>query len=385
MSEVAEAVVEKKPEEVKSGLNVSSFEGREVAPKDNGATVIKLDKPIDGDIPAAVVAKPEGEETFDADEYLSKETGWKSWDEAKAAKAKLEEYEKSTPKEQGKYTPEEREKLFEDAYPILETRKKLERIEKLDATKPKDAAEIIKTDLLYKNKDLTQDDVDFMFDEKYTVPDKPKQSDEQDDDDYAKSVAKWEKQVALVEKRMAIDAKLAKPELSKLKSELVLPDIHKVEQGAQQPTQESLDAAKAARENFLRAIETDYSKLDDFSVKVKDESVEFTTAFKVPDEDKSALKKIAQEFIMEDYFGKRWVDKDGNVNVKQFMADLYLLENGGKVLQGVANNAASERRKEIIKQNSNIKLNGITSSQTNMQRPPEMERKHKEEAAIWSA
>ena len=197
-------------------------------------------------------------------------------------------------------------------------------------------------------------------------------------------VAKWESQVERINRRLSVDAKLAKPELSKFKSELVLPDIPKVELQPNQPTQESLAAQKEMRDNFLRAVDQGYSKFDGFSTTVKDESVEYPVTFKIADEDKVAIKKIAQEMNVDEYFGKRWFDENGNTKVEQMMSDLFLLEKRDKAFQGVANFAASERRKEIIKQNSNIKLNGVTT-QTNIQRPPELEKKHREEAAIWSA
>lgn len=378
-----EQIVIASPEENKSLLNVK---GNPFS--DEGVAAPKLEKTETPVIPIeekpVPAAKSEETDTVDADEFLAKETGWKSWDEAKAAKVKLDEYEKAPKIEQAKYSPEDREKLFEDAYPILEAKKRLERVEKLDATKPKDAAEIIKLDLQYKNKEFTQDDIEFLFEDRYSKPEKPEQKEDQTDEDYVKAVAKWEKQVSNVDRKMVIDAKLAKPELSKFKSELVLPDIPKDLPQPEQPSQESLEASKAIRDNFLRAVDTDFSKFDGFTTKVKDESVEFPVMFKVEDADKAEIKKLAQEMNVDEYFGNRWFDEKGNTKVEQMMSDLYLLEKRDKAFQGVANHAASERRKEIIKQNSNIKLNGVTS-QTNVQRPPEMEKKHKEEAAIWSA
>jgi hypothetical protein len=273
----------------------------------------------------------------------------------------------------------------DDIYNIIHSRKQLEKAERLDATKPKEAAEIIKLDLLYKNKDLSQDDVDFIFSDKYTIPEKPEQSIEQSDDDYAKQVQKWERQVEVINKRITVDAKLAKPELSKFKSELVLPDIPRSNPQPDQPSQESLDAVKAIRENFLKSVNEGYQKFDGFSTRVKDESVEFPITFKVPDEDKAELKKLATELNIDEYFGKRWFDEKGNTKVEQMMSDLYFLEKRDKAIQGVANNAAAERRKEIFKQNSNIKLNGAASGQTNIKPPKENDRKYKEEASIWSA
>ena len=184
-------VINAKPEENNELINISSNPF-----SDGVAAPIKkeeIKQPENIDAAVVEVKKPEESETVDADEFLAKETGWKSWDEAKAAKAELDEYKKLPKSEQAKFSPEEREKIFEDAYPILQSKKQLERAEKLDASKPKDAAEIIKLDLALKNKDLTQDDVDFIFSEKYEVPDKPKKTDDIDDDEYASKSSKMGK------------------------------------------------------------------------------------------------------------------------------------------------------------------------------------------------
>lgn len=370
--------VEVKPEENKIPLSVSSFEGNAAPPKE---AVITPEKLVDGTVEVKTdpVLPKTDPVIANAEDIWTKETGWKSVDEAKAAKAELESL-KTKKSESFKWEGQE-----DGIYNMLHSRKQLDRVEKLDATKPKDAAEIIKTAMLLKDKDqdLTQDDVDFIFNDKYEIPEKPKKGEDQDEDEYATKVAKWEKQVEFINKKMTIDAKLAKPELSKLKSELVLPDISKADSQAAAPTQESLDAIKQIRDNFLRTVDTDFAKFNGFTTTVKDESVEFPVTFKVDDSDKAEIKKLAQEMNVDEYFGKRWFDEKGNAKVEQMMSDLYLLEKKEKAFQGVANQSAAERRKEIIKQNSNIKLNGVTS-QTTIQKPADMSRKYQEEKAIMT-
>ena len=377
-----EQIVNAKPSERDERINIASDPFSDGVPAPALKEEIKQPENID----TQVVEKkePEETETVDADEFLAKETGWKTWDEAKAAKAELDEFRKLPKGEQNKFSTEEREKLFEDAYPILQSKKQLERVEKLDASKPKDAAEIIKLDLQLKNKDLSQDDVDFIFSEKYEVPDKPKKTDDIDDDEYATKVAKWESQVERINRRLSVDAKLAKPELSKFKSELVLPDIPKAEPVAQAPSQEVLAAQKAMRDNYLQAVESSYSKFDGFNTKVQDEAAEIPVAYQIHNDEKAAIKKLMQEMNVDEYFGTRWFDDKGNAKVERMMSDLYLLENTQKVLDGISEKAASAKFKGVIKTNSNIKLNGNGSStQTNMQQPAS--RREKEETAIWSA
>ena len=391
MPEVLEEgkVVNTKQADNKATFNVASnpFDDTGVpAPKPTVAAPVA---PVDGHLPADTPVNTDTD-TVDADEFLSKETGWKTWDEAKAAKAELETLKAKKP-EPFKFANEASEKYFnainegkeDDIYSLIQSKKQLERAEKLDAAKPKDAAEIIKLDLLYKNKDLSQDDVDFIFSEKYEAPEKPDKPDDMDDEDYNKKVAKWEKQVELVNKRMVIDAKLAKPELSKFKSELVLPDIPKAETQPQGPTQEVLDAQKAMRDNYLQKVESDFSKFNGFDTKFKNEDVDEPVSYQVHADEKAAIKKLMQEMDVNEYFGTRWFDEKGNAKVERMMADLYFLENPQKVLDGIAEKAASAKFKGVVKSNSNIRLNGGTSSQTNLQQPAS--KREREEAAIWSA
>jgi len=374
-----EKIVEKKPE-MQAGPNVKSFEGTEKAPEQKLPESKSEEKKLPENEEKKIEKKED--ESVDTDEFLKKETGWETWDQAKAAKAELEEL-RTKKVETPKFSAEDRDKLFDDAYPVIQAKKQIERAEKLDVTKPREAAELVKLGMQLKNKDLSAEDVDFLYNERFAMPDKPKKGEDQTDEDHAEAMARYERQVESVNKRLAIEAKLAKPELSKFKAELVLPDIPKPEPVVQQPSEESLAAVKAIREGFLKAVDNDFAKFDGFTTKVKDESVEFPVSFKVSDEDKAEIKKIAQEMNIDEYFGKRWFDDKGNTKVEQMMSDLYLLEKRDKAFQGTANNAASERRKEIIKQNSNIKLNGVTNGQTNLKQSGTT--KEKEEAAIWSA
>ena len=326
-----------------------------------------------------------------ADEMLSTETGWKSWDEAKAAKAELETLKTERDKNKITFADEKSEKYFnalkegkeDEVYNYLAEKKRLERIEKMDVSKVEQAAEIIKTSLQYKYKDLSESEIERMIVRKYPMPVKPVQTELQDADEYAQSVKNWETQVKEAEMDMIIDAKTMRPDLAQYKTNLALPDIPKKVPEQQKPSQESLDGLKAKRDIFLQNLESNYKNFDGYTTKVKDESVEFPVTFKVADEDKLAIRNLMQEFNPDVYFSKRWLKEDGSVNIDKMMSDLILLEKPDKVLQGTAGNAASQRLAQERKIKSNIKLD--TTSQNTKLTPEEKTNKEKQVEAIWEA
>lgn len=247
-----------------------------------------------------------------------------------------------------------KEGKVDDVYSILAEQKKLEKLTTSELN-TNVAAEIIKLSIQQKNKDLTSDEVDFVFNDKFNFPEKPTQSIDDTDEDYQLKIENWNKQVSNVEKRLIIEAKLAKPDLEQLKSNLKLPDIQ-VNPKQEQVSQEVLDAQLNARKQFEQALEADFSKFAGFNVSVKDEEVEIPISFNVADDEKVALKNSLSDFDSDTYFGNRWFDKEGKPNVNQMMADKYKLENFDKILQKVANEAAAQRLVHHLKKTGNITI-----------------------------
>lgn len=352
----------------------------------------------------AKVEKVEGEGVkdekivVDADGLLVKETGWKNWAEAKAAKLRLEELEKA-PKTEPTKLNEASEKLLkalegedgeESVYNYLQTKKQIQRAEKLDASKPKDAAEIIRLDLKYKNHDLSDDDIDYLMEKRYSIPEKPEKEEDQTDDQYEKKVAKWEKEVKLAEKAMVVDAKLAKPGLSKFMPEIVLPKIQKAETAiAKEPSQEELTVIQAIRDSYLQAFDKQAVNFKGFSVEVLDEGVKIPINYVVDDKERTATKESLQTFDLNEYFQNRWFDADKKTGVvtpkvEQAMADKYKLENFDKILQKVASEAAAQMKAHLKKQRLNTNLNNGNNKTDGQQGSKQTERE-KEYDAIMDA
>jgi hypothetical protein len=76
-----------------------------------------------------------------------------------------------------------------------------------------------------KYKDLTREEIDYKFNKQFGIPNRPVQKDIETDEEYQDRLSNWESKARDVETELMIEAKLAKPELERFKSELVLPDI----------------------------------------------------------------------------------------------------------------------------------------------------------------
>lgn len=328
--------------------------------------------------PAATIPPTtDADEIIDTKEWLKREFGV---EDVAVLKAERDEYKrlKETPLTAAeiKFADDQSKQIHElirdgkrkEVRQFLETQEKIESL--VGAEVNKDTADdIIKLNMQLKFKDLSPKEIDYKFNKEYSIPKEPVQATDELDEDFAARKSDWQEKVQDIVMTKIIEAKLAKPELEKAKVQLVLPEINKQEPQTQQPSQESLAAQELAikqvRDNFLNKLESDFSKVEGFTTKVKDESVEIPVSFKIPDEDKVAIKARLQEgFDVNAYIDKRWFP-DGNPNIEQIVSDIFELENRDKVHSGIANNAASQRLVEYIKASKNPSItNGVTSQQT---------------------
>ena len=250
----------------------------------------------------------------------------------------------------------------DDVYDILNQQKRLEKLTSSELT-PNLAVDIIKTNIQNKYKDLTQEDVDLLFYDQYFVPLKPEQGYDESDEDYAGKVKTWQSQVDYVDRKMMIEAKVIRPELEKLKSDLRLPDIYGQEK-QEAANQEEFESMQKARSVYEKTLESDYKNFKGFDVTVKDEDVEIPISFNISDEERIALKTQLSDFDVDDKFGNRWFYEDGKPNVEQTMRDLYILENLDKLLRKTANEAYAQAKLSYIKNSGNVTLNKQTPQGT---------------------
>jgi hypothetical protein len=309
------------------------------------------------------------EEILDPKDWLKREFEVDDVAVIKAEREELKKLKAQAPAEI-KFENEQSKQIFElikegkskEVKKFLETQERLEQFTTADVTKDV-AADIIKMGLQLKHPDLLPSEIDYKFNKEYGIPKEPVQRMDELDEEFDDRKKDWQEKVADIEMARLIDAKMMKPELEKAKTQLILPELSKPSN--QQANELDSEALQKIRENFLTKLESDYSKTEGFTTRVKDESVDIPVSFKIPDEDKIAIKQRLQEGLdINDYMDKRWFDEGGSPKVQQIISDLYQLENLDKVLSGVANNSASQRLKEHLKKSSNISLNGGSSQQT---------------------
>jgi hypothetical protein len=344
------------------GLNPTQYQPVEAQPaQQQAASAETQQQPTETQTQVA----PE-EEVIGLDEWFQREYGMAHND----FKAKWEIYSKQPgvqPAQQDiQWANDDSKKFFEylkegkedDIYNFLNQKKQLERLEKYDIADANQAAEILKANLQFKYKDvLSPQEIDRQFAKQYSLPAKPAQQLDQTDEEYAATVESWQQQVQEKQMDMIIEAKLAKPELSKLKSQIVLPDIQKpqVQQG---PTPEQLEAG---RKSYLSALEQGYQNFKGYSVQAKDGDVPLQIDYTISPDELNASKQTLEDFNINDFFDQRWF-KDGNPNINQIQEDLYLLNNRDKIFQTIAKGAAVQRFQHHLKSQNNINLQSVNQT-----------------------
>jgi hypothetical protein len=92
---------------------------------------------------------------------------------------------------------------------------------------------------------------------------------------------------------------------------------------------------------------------------------EFPISFTVTAEDlapyKAELEELADNGLdVNTLFSKRWINKDGSVNIQRAAEDLYLRDNRDKVFKKIATETGTQRMEVQRKINNNIKVDGET-------------------------
>jgi hypothetical protein len=304
---------------------------------------------------------------FDPNSFIKERFGFDTVDEAEEAFSRLiEENERNT---QFQFKDDVSKTLFDaikegkadDVYEVLNQQKRLEKLVNSELN-TEIAAEIVKTNIKNKHKSLSDEDVELLFYDQFFVPLKPEQGYDESDDDYAAKVNQWQSQVDYTERRLMIEAKVLKPEIEKLRSEITLPDIYN-ESAREAQSQEEFEIMQEARSIYERTLDSEFQSFNGFNVSVKDEDVEIPISFNVAEEERLAIKNDLEDFDTDLYFENRWFNKEGKPNVQQIMADKYLLENREKIFSKIANEAASQRLLAHLKKNGNININQTPTPQ----------------------
>lgn len=317
------------------------------------------------------VQQTQEQQTFDPNQFVRERFGFESVEEAEEQFKRVREQQ--TP--EFDFENETSRNLFaaikegktDEIFDILNKQKKLESLTNSEIN-ANIAAEIIKTNIENKYKDLSKEEVDILFYDNYNFPAKPEQSYDETEEDYNARVQNWQSQIEFIEKRMIIDAKVIRPELEKLKNDIKLPDVYGFDE-LQAETQEEYENLQQAREIYEQTLNSEFNSFNGFNVSVKDEDVEIPITFNVAEDERFRMKETLSDFDSDNYFGERWFNEDGKPKVQQVMSDIYILENFNKILQKVANEAASQRLVAHIKKSGNITINNPTPQGQPQQNP----------------
>lgn len=310
----------------------------------------------------------EEEEILDSNEWLKREFSWENTEQAKAELEELRRFREQQNEQEIEFENEESLNLFrlfkegkqDDVYSYLDNRRKLDKLLSSEVNKDT-AADIIKLSLQNTYKDLTPEEINYRFNREFGIPSKPVQQDIETDDEYAERVSSWESKVKDIETDLLIEAKLARPDLEKMKSELVFPDIDNGQNNQPQFTQEELEAQGRYIDQFKEIAAEQLMAFNGFNVSVKDEEVEIPLSYVISDEEKSYVAQQLDRFAESNFdanviLAERWLTEDGNIDTSRVVKDLALLLSEGKMSQKFVNEAASKRLAEHIRRTSNISL-----------------------------
>jgi hypothetical protein len=364
----------------------------------SGMWGIPTEKKAEDIIPANTDITPTDTETkFDEPTYLKTNYGYDTPDDLKKELQELKELrEKASTPAEIKFANEETRKFYsylteegkeDELLTHLQTKKLIEKAEKVNIENPKEATELLQTYYKFKYKDFNEDEVRDHFNDQYSKPAKPKQSLEQDETEYEEEVKEWQDKCNAIDKRIIRDAKMVKPDFAQFKSQIVLHDISKPDASIKEPTPEEVAKFEKGVSDFSQSVETELKALNNFSVTFKDGDVEITSSYDLSPEEKTQVSTQLKTFAQENYnanaiLAPRWVNQDGTLNVSRMTKDLIRLNAEDKIDQKFAQDAANKRLKEYTKEKKNISLPGVNGNSGNG-RPEMAQAIEAVESAIW--
>lgn len=319
------------------------------------------------------------EKTFNHKEWLKQEFDVEDAAILKQEREELKAFREKTKQEE--FKNEDSKKVYEylregkedEVYEYFSKKKQIEKLSKADVTADKNvAAELVKFGIKNENKEanLSEEEINFLFNQRYSVPKEPNEDDYTYVDAFEKAMLSWKEQVQTIEKRIMIEAKMQQPKLSQLNQEIVLPDIKRDQQNAL--SQEDLDALKQMQESFVQTAKTSIDGFKGFDVNVKDKDVDYNVSYVPSAEEKTLVNEKLNEFAKSGFdanalLADRWVNEDGKtLNVERMVKDLSLIYSNEKLSQKLVTDAANKRLELYLKEKKNITLNEtVTNGQFN--------------------
>ena len=315
----------------------------------------------------ATQEQPAQTEQFDYNKWVNETFGFENVDVAKSEIENLKKLKAEPPKFEPQFANENSKTIYEylvegkedDVAEVLLNKRQIDKLLKSDLNDADAAEQMVKLSLKQKNKELTDSEVEFMFNQQYSAPEKPIKGDLETDEEYEQELSQWQKQVDNRKMQLSIAAKMAKPEIEKVKQELVLPKLNasniSTEELEKQKVLQDQDIQKKI-EAYNKSLEEEFNVFNGFEVKYKDEDVEVPIAFTLSDTDKASLKQDLASIDLDKFILNGWFNEDGTPKTRSLMEDMALLKNKDAVLNKMVNETASKVKESIYKRNANITI-----------------------------
>ena len=286
--------------------------------------------------------------------------GWQNPDDAVKEIEELRALRANPTAAEIKYENEQSEKLakalqagkIDEVYGYLDEQRRLDRLTASEVTK-ETANDIIKLSmqLKYKEEGLTSDEIDYKFKKTYGIPKEPIQGATETDDEFEERHNEWKETVNDIEAGKIIDAKVAKRELEAAKSKLVLPNIEaEVDQDYIQWKKE-LEESEAIDAETKEAYKSFTPKDIETRISFNDEANKIAFEFHYEPEAEGFAKSLDLVTDTQKYFEK-YKNSDGSPNRKQFLQDIYFIQNKEKIIMAAMNQAKNATLKAQLPDNS---------------------------------
>lgn len=283
-------------------------------------------------------------------------------EELKSAKEKLKKFEIDVNgfKVLDYLKPENEDKLFE----FLNKKKSIEKFTSIEVNE-NNAAEIVKFQMQQKyNGTLSTEDINHKFNKQFGLPKEPQEDKFYTTTEYEEAKQEWEQKVKDINAELLIEAKLSIPEIQKLKTELILPNIEREMPSAKEPTPEELAAFNKQKESFLQSFNNVSKDFNGFTAQVKNKDVDYNVAYTPSQEERNLVSQKMQKFAESNFdanalFADIWLNKEGEIDIQRMTEDLSRILMGKNSDAKIANEAANKRMELYLQSKKQIDINEL--------------------------
>lgn len=209
------------------------------------------------------------------------------------------------------------------------------------------AADIIKTGMQVKYKNLTPQQIDYRFNKQFYIPKAPVQSPDELDEDFTARKQDWQQKVSDVEMDMIIEANLIKPELENAKSKIVLPELEQTVDEKYLQWQKSLEDQPKLDAEIISAYKAFNSKSIETKIPFNDETnkVKFDFQYEPDTESFNKAVDVASDITK---LVAAFTTSDGKPDRQGFLSAMYFALNKDKVLKEAMNQTKNATIKSFL-------------------------------------